>query len=248
MRCSPPICFVSLLHARLGSRISLISKKNIRYEGILYSINEADATVALQDVKSFGTEGRELLDATGFSTFVPPNDQVHAYLLFRGQDIKDLHVHEKTNDVAPTPVEAAAVTPPPAAPTAARGDAKPIPPPSQAPPRALDSKPTQIDHKTKEKRATATERRPARSQKQQQQQQQQQQGENTKRALTSKNENDTKQPEGTGVGESKEAKPASSKVAFPASTGANRNSQNMVGTGASLLNRNLRGAKGDKGQ
>jgi hypothetical protein len=46
-------------------------------------------------VKSYGTEGRELLDTTGSSTFVPPQDVVHAYLLFRGQDIKDLHVHEK---------------------------------------------------------------------------------------------------------------------------------------------------------
>ncbi|KAL3790560.1 hypothetical protein ACHAWO_013945 [Cyclotella atomus] len=79
----------------LGSRISLISKKNIRYDGTLYSINEADATVALENVKSYGTEGRELLDTTGSSTFVPPQDVVHAYLLFRGQDIKDLHVHEK---------------------------------------------------------------------------------------------------------------------------------------------------------
>jgi len=42
----------------LGNRISLISKKNIRYEGILYSINEQSATVALKNVKSFGTEGK----------------------------------------------------------------------------------------------------------------------------------------------------------------------------------------------
>lgn len=36
----------------LGSRISLISKKNIRYDGTLYSINEADATVALENGKN----------------------------------------------------------------------------------------------------------------------------------------------------------------------------------------------------
>jgi len=120
----------------LGSRISLISKKNIRYEGTLYSINEADSTVALQDVKSFGTEGRELLDATGSSTFVPPNDQVHAYLLFRGQDIKDLHVHEKTIDVTPKPVEAVAVAHPPAPPTAA---ATVTPPPAATCPFAEEA-------------------------------------------------------------------------------------------------------------
>ena len=78
--------------ALLGSRISLISKKNIRYEGTLYSINEQDATVALQNVRSFGTEGRE--KEVG-DAFVAPTDAVHPYLLFRGCDIKDLHVHEE---------------------------------------------------------------------------------------------------------------------------------------------------------
>mmetsp|Transcript_10931 Transcript_10931/g.20421 ORF Transcript_10931/g.20421 Transcript_10931/m.20421 type:complete len:310 (-) Transcript_10931:2375-3304(-) len=82
----------------LGSRISLISKKNIRYEGTLYLINEADATVALQNVRSYGTEGRE----SETETFVPPQDQVYPHLLFRGCDIKDLHVHENTvNEVPP---------------------------------------------------------------------------------------------------------------------------------------------------
>jgi hypothetical protein len=76
--------------------------------------------VALENVKSYGTEGRELLDTSGNSAFVPPQDVVHAYLLFRGQDIKDLHVHEKaaeetlTNDAAGPPVEEkAAVEAPP---------------------------------------------------------------------------------------------------------------------------------------
>lgn len=81
----------------LGSKISLISKKNIRYEGTLYSINEADATVALQNVRVFGTEGRETEDGIA----VPASDQVHPYLLFRGQDIKDLHVHENAAAAPP---------------------------------------------------------------------------------------------------------------------------------------------------
>lgn len=94
----------------IGSRISLISKKNIRYEGTLYSINEGDATVALQNVKSYGTEGREQ-----GGTFVPPQDAVHPYLVFRGSDIKDLHVHEKTTTTpqAPEPTDLPAPPPPP---------------------------------------------------------------------------------------------------------------------------------------
>jgi len=76
----------------LGNRISLISKKNIRYEGVLYSINESDSTLALQNVKSYGTEGREKLEGT---EFIGTQEGIHAYLLFRGCDIKDLHVHEQ---------------------------------------------------------------------------------------------------------------------------------------------------------
>lgn len=36
----------------VGSRISLISKKSIRYEGILYNINTTDASLALQNGES----------------------------------------------------------------------------------------------------------------------------------------------------------------------------------------------------
>eukprot|EP00537_Pseudo-nitzschia_pungens_P013415 CAMPEP_0172384646 /NCGR_PEP_ID=MMETSP1061-20121228/2380_1 /TAXON_ID=37318 /ORGANISM="Pseudo-nitzschia pungens, Strain cf. pungens" /LENGTH=358 /DNA_ID=CAMNT_0013113349 /DNA_START=141 /DNA_END=1218 /DNA_ORIENTATION=- len=83
----------------LGNRISLISKKNIRYEGILYSINETNSTLALQNVTSFGTEGREKADPS--TTFVAPQEGIHPYLLFRGCDIKDLHVHEQRPEAAP---------------------------------------------------------------------------------------------------------------------------------------------------
>ncbi len=166
----------------------MISKKNIRYEGVLHSINESDATVALQDVKSYGTEGRELLDTTGQTNFVPPNDTVHTYLLFRGQDIKDLHVHEKQAPPAVAAADTAPVTPVKEEVAAA------------APPAVLE---------TPKKEEIISEPREIK-----------------------------KEPPARAKTESKENKPNSKK--------SGNQKKNMVGSGASLLNRKARGAKGDQ--
>ena len=116
-----------------GNRISLISKKNIRYEGTLYSINESNATVALQNVRSYGTEGREKTDSS--TAYVAPQDSVHPYLLFRGCDIKDLHVHEAA---AAKPADDPAIVSNAAPPA---GDL-PAPPPPPAPDATFPAPPT----------------------------------------------------------------------------------------------------------
>src|SRR3990167_6332753 len=73
----------------LGSKISLVSKSGIRYEGILHSIDAENSQVALQNVRSFGTEDRK----EGSEAILPSNE-VWECIIFRGADIQDLHVCE----------------------------------------------------------------------------------------------------------------------------------------------------------
>ncbi|KAK3371815.1 Scd6-like Sm domain-containing protein [Lasiosphaeria ovina] len=74
----------------LGSRISLISRSDIRYVGTLHQINSEDSTVSLENVRSFGTEGRRINP----DDEVAPSDQFYEYIVFRGTDVKDLRVEE----------------------------------------------------------------------------------------------------------------------------------------------------------
>lgn len=78
-----------MANAAVGSRISLISKSEIRYEGFLDHIDTQQNHVGLKNVRMFGTEGRK-----GGSGEVPASDNLYEFIIFRGGDIKDLSVFE----------------------------------------------------------------------------------------------------------------------------------------------------------
>ncbi|WPH04256.1 Hypothetical protein R9X50_00714500 [Acrodontium crateriforme] len=77
----------------IGSRISLISKSDIKYIGTLHEINSESHTVALESVTSYGTEGRKGNPAEE----IPGSDQVYEYIVFRGSDVKELTIVSPPN-------------------------------------------------------------------------------------------------------------------------------------------------------
>ena len=169
-------------------------------------------------MKSYGTEGRELLDTTGASTFVPPNDIMHEFLMFRGQDIKDLHVHENQTTKEEEEVEA----------PKKEEKKQPAPAPPQAVAKAPAAKPSV--KKAPEKKAPP---------------QKKQQPPPQKKPEAPKIVNyASKVKDGAQLQQGQENNKPQKKT----SQGGNKGkSQNMVGTGASLMNRKVRGAKGDQG-
>lgn len=56
--------------------------------GILHEISSEHSTVALENVRSFGTEGRSAEE-------IPPSDDIYEYIVFRGSDVKDLRIEQE---------------------------------------------------------------------------------------------------------------------------------------------------------
>jgi protein LSM14 len=54
----------------------------------LHEINPEQSTIALEDVFSYGTEGRKV------DSFIPASQQKFEYIVFRGSDVKDIKIVE----------------------------------------------------------------------------------------------------------------------------------------------------------
>lgn len=60
------------------------------YSGVLHEINSEESTVSLENVRSFGTEGRK----GSPEEEIAPSEQVYEYIVFRGSDVKDLRIEQ----------------------------------------------------------------------------------------------------------------------------------------------------------
>ncbi|KAI9774884.1 MAG: hypothetical protein M1840_000100 [Geoglossum simile] len=122
----------------IGARISLVSRSDIRYVGTLHEISSENSTVALEQVTSYGTEGRRANPADE----IPASDSVYEYIVFRGSDVKDLRIEEpakpKENKPPQVPNDPAILgsgsRPPPAQATQAPRQQPPYPPQFQQQP------------------------------------------------------------------------------------------------------------------
>jgi len=80
----------------IGSQISLVSTSDVRYEGTLYSIDADESTIALKNVIHMGTEDRRA------DKVIEASPTVFEYIIFRGENIKNLKLIEDATENAIT--------------------------------------------------------------------------------------------------------------------------------------------------
>jgi len=76
----------------IGSKISLISTSDVRYEGTLYAIDAEESTIALKNVRHMGTEDRRS------DKVIEASPTLYEYIIFRGENIKNLNMIEEATE------------------------------------------------------------------------------------------------------------------------------------------------------
>uniref|UniRef100_A0A915A3F0 Lsm14-like N-terminal domain-containing protein n=1 Tax=Parascaris univalens TaxID=6257 RepID=A0A915A3F0_PARUN len=72
----------------IGSKLSVVSKRGIRYEGILYTVDPTESIIVLAEVRCFGTEDRITRNPFAGS------DNIYEYIVFNTADIDEVVVYE----------------------------------------------------------------------------------------------------------------------------------------------------------
>jgi len=75
-----------------GSKISLITTSDVRYEGVLCTLDSHENALSVQSVRSFGTEGRKLPE-------IPKSNEIYDSILFRNKDLKLVTVLENDEKI-----------------------------------------------------------------------------------------------------------------------------------------------------
>ena len=70
-----------------GSLISLITNAQVRYEGTLIEINRTERSMNLQNVRSFGTEGRR-----DGKNEIQPHENTIPSVVFKVDHVKDFQI------------------------------------------------------------------------------------------------------------------------------------------------------------
>jgi protein LSM14 len=93
----------------LGSRLSIITTAQIRYEGILTAVDPVNKSMTLMNVASFGSEGRR----QGNNEIVPSESEI-SEVVFKIEHIKDFKIMEKPNTMLVDPAIISVTEKPPA--------------------------------------------------------------------------------------------------------------------------------------
>lgn len=75
----------------VGQLLSILTKVQCRYEGVVEAVDKTEKTITLKSVRSFGTEGRK-----GGAEEVPPSETVHAKVKFRLDFLVKFDIIKKT--------------------------------------------------------------------------------------------------------------------------------------------------------
>lgn len=77
----------------IGKKMWLITKKEVKYEGVLFEVDRVNKTMSLRQVKSLGTEGRR-----NGTNEIPPDDKILGNVKFRVDLIKCFKIIQNSQE------------------------------------------------------------------------------------------------------------------------------------------------------